>query len=771
MAGLVFISAKSEDYAYARRVFDFLNARGVSCFFADRSLLDNGRSAYRRVIDEALEASAHMIVVTSSREHVLSGWVEYEWGFFHNELLSRRKQGNLLTILCGDISPGVLPPGLRACHALRLDEELDRLPFFLPGTAPKTPAPAAPVDSSLQSLGAGQLIAGRFRLEEILGKGGMGAVWKARDEELRKTRALKFLNDDVAADLAAVALLKDELGRCQELNHPHIIRVFELVKDPERSLVAVSMEVASGGTVTARRLSKQYRWFEPAEIFPWVEQICGALSYIHEDARLVHRDLKPGNLLLDERDRIKLSDFGISSAMTESRTRLGADERISGTMAFMSPEQASGKAPHPSDDLYALGATLYELLTGRPPFVGGRDAILSQLLSETAPPNIATRRSMLEKLDAPIPERWEEVIAALLAKKAAERPASAREVMERLGPRPVTETFKAPEPPDARAPIENRDFVRNDVLVAASGQTEISTGWSPPPTTKADSAVPPPAPVSQAVPQAAPPSPPQAHEEPAAPLTPKDESKGEFQVALKKRDLALIGVFAVFVMLLVAGFAIWSVTRRSGIATPQPAMPLSATPPPPAPEPETPPPVTPLPATPLPSTPLPATPPPRTPPPAVTPFPVTPIALPTPQFPTPKAIGKMTRNAAVQALVSEEINAWVANDIEGIVACYSSPVDYFGEGHKTSADVRRELEHYRDKWPIFEAQFVGPIKVSPTSDPNVATASYNYRFLVKNPQKKRESKGLTYEEVTVRFIGEYPIIIKCIQTIELDKKF
>jgi len=284
----------------------------------------------------------------------------------------------------------------------------------------------------LRSLAAGKLVAGRFRLEKLLGRGGMGVVWRARDEELRKPRALKFLKEELAGDPGAIAALKDEVGRCQDLSHRHIIRLFDLVKDDALGLVAVSMEVAEGGNLTDRRLEKPQRWLEPEELLPWAGQLCEALAYIHEEAELVHRDLKPANLLLDHRDRLKLSDFGISGSLTDSLSRLTGEHPSSGTPAYMSPEQARGKAPHPSDDLYSLGATLYELLTGQPPFTGSPSAVLAQLLSDTLAPSIAARRLMIENVSAPVSESWEDAIAALLAKKAADRPGSAGEVMESL---------------------------------------------------------------------------------------------------------------------------------------------------------------------------------------------------------------------------------------------------------------------------------------------------------------------------------------------------
>jgi serine/threonine protein kinase len=197
----------------------------------------------------------------------------------------------------------------------------------------------------------------------------MGVVWQVFDESLGgKLRALKFLAETVAQDPIAVAELKEEVARCQELSHPHIIRVHDLVEDRSRGLVAVSMEVASGGSLNIRRAQRPDRWFEPDELSEWVRQLCEALDYAHREARVVHRDLKPANLLLDERGRLKVADFGIAHAVSESVTRLtGGMGPTSGTPAYMSPEQARGRTPRPSDDIYAVGATIYDLLTSKPP--------------------------------------------------------------------------------------------------------------------------------------------------------------------------------------------------------------------------------------------------------------------------------------------------------------------------------------------------------------------------------------------------------------------
>jgi len=284
-------------------------------------------------------------------------------------------------------------------------------------------------DAALRALDVGQLIGGRFRLVRPLGKGGMGVVWLAKDESLGEEVAFKFLAEVVAQDEAALHDLKRELRRTRQLTHHHIIRVHDIVEDSARGVAGITMEVAAGGSLAARRAKTEHGWFEPHEIAEWIRQLGEALDYAHRQARVVHRDLKPANLLLDAEDRLKIADFGIAAALHESATRLTAG-KVSGTPLYMSPEQWQGFPPTPSDDLYAFGATLYELLTGKPPFYSGNVAAAAMGLEPTA---MTERRRELEGVEAPVPAEWEEAVAALLAKTAEERPASAGEVLARLG--------------------------------------------------------------------------------------------------------------------------------------------------------------------------------------------------------------------------------------------------------------------------------------------------------------------------------------------------
>ncbi len=274
-----------------------------------------------------------------------------------------------------------------------------------------------------------QLIDGRYRLEEFLGRGGMGTVWRGVDQTLELPVALKFLHEILVRDDSAIDELKRETKRALQLTHPNIVRVHSLVEDPELSIACIAMEFVPGVNLTQRRLRTQRKYFEADELGKWIGQLCGALAYAHEKAHIIHRDLKPANLLLDVDDDLKVTDFGIAASANESITRL-TGHTAGGTLAYMSPQQAQGERPAPADDLYALGATLYELLTGEAPF--GFSPDFMEVL-RTVPPTIVERRRERFQIDAPIPPDWERTIAGLLAKNPGERPPNARTVARMLG--------------------------------------------------------------------------------------------------------------------------------------------------------------------------------------------------------------------------------------------------------------------------------------------------------------------------------------------------
>jgi len=355
-------------------------------------------------------------------------------------------------------------------------------------------------DPALAALVPGLVLAGRFELIGFAGKGGMAVVWRARDRSLDQDVAMKFIPSLVASDSISAKDLRREAKRARELTHPYICRVHDYGEDLERGLAWISMEYLPGETLTRKLRANPRRFFEVEEIKRWADQLCDALAYAHERAGLVHRDLKPSNLLLDARGDVKVSDFGIAQTICESVTRLTGGVSPSGTSGsgtplYMSPQQARGDRPRATDDLYSLGATLFELLTGKAPFFMGD---LNFQRQHVPAPRVGDRRRELHQREEPIPEQWEITIQRLLAKFPEHRPQSAREVAEALKKeQPAGTAPPVPPTPPASAthipitaepsPSASATTLMMPKKVTAQDETHVPPGIPRPP----PSAVPP----------------------------------------------------------------------------------------------------------------------------------------------------------------------------------------------------------------------------------------------------------------------------------------
>ena len=268
---------------------------------------------------------------------------------------------------------------------------------------------------------------GRYTLKKLLGQGGMGIVWLAYDARLKEEVALKFLPSQIRADPTALDDLRQETLRSRKLTHTHIIRIHDLFEAPGEDAF-ISMEYVDGPTMSAVRVQ------QPGRVLAWdylarlIKQLCEALEYAHGE-KVIHRDLKPANLMLDSRGRIKLADFGIARVVTDSVSRITQRVSTSGTLVYMSPQQLDGKAAHITDDIYSLGATLYELVTSKPPFYTGEIAHQIRYVE----PVTVSRRLADFGITNDLPPEVEETIAACLAKNPPQRPQRAREAAERLG--------------------------------------------------------------------------------------------------------------------------------------------------------------------------------------------------------------------------------------------------------------------------------------------------------------------------------------------------
>ncbi|HKQ39080.1 MAG TPA: protein kinase [Verrucomicrobiae bacterium] len=280
----------------------------------------------------------------------------------------------------------------------------------------------------MNALLAGQSVGGgRFLLQHILGQGGMGVVWLAEDKLLRELVALKFLPEQLSCDPASMESLRTETSRSRKLSHPNILRIHDLI-DAQDEMIFISMEYVEGANLHVLRAQRPEKVLSWNFMAPLVTQLCAALEHAHGE-KVIHRDLKPANLMLDGHGRLKLADFGLAHAISDSISRIsGTSRSTSGTLPYMSPQQADGKMPRVTDDVYSLGATLYELLTSRPPFFSGD---VAHQVRHIAPQPMSDRLRELG-LSNEIPEEVSRLVMACLAKDPAQRPQSASGILKYL---------------------------------------------------------------------------------------------------------------------------------------------------------------------------------------------------------------------------------------------------------------------------------------------------------------------------------------------------
>jgi serine/threonine protein kinase len=268
---------------------------------------------------------------------------------------------------------------------------------------------------------------GRYTLTRFLGKGGMGVVWLARDERLEEELALKFLAGEISHDAEALGDMRRETLKSRKLSHPNIIRIHDLFEG-EGELPFISMEFIDGKALNTFKAEQPHRLFSWEYLMRLIRQLCAALDYAHGQ-KIIHRDLKPGNMMVDSTGALKLADFGLAASAADSMSRLSKDLGSSGTPPYMSPQQLRGQPPRVADDIYSLGATLYELLTSKPPFYTGD---IPYQVREEAPTPMDQRLADLE-LDNQIPDDVAALVMACLAKQPEQRPPSAAAVAEWIG--------------------------------------------------------------------------------------------------------------------------------------------------------------------------------------------------------------------------------------------------------------------------------------------------------------------------------------------------
>ncbi|MGE0872159.1 MAG: serine/threonine-protein kinase [Kofleriaceae bacterium] len=278
----------------------------------------------------------------------------------------------------------------------------------------------APKQSSLSvTLEPGQVLAQRYRIQRLLGKGGMGAVYLADDEVLGELVALKVISSAWASDeQAMIARFRREAAAARKVSSPAVIRIHDL-GEARPGLLYLSMEYFAGRTLS--ELIAQRGIVPLEDVRDILRQVSAGLEAAHQ-AGVIHRDLKPSNVLIGERGAVKIIDFGL--AVTTVGDGLTATGAILGTPHYMAPEQVRGKAVDARTDIYALGALAYHLVCGRPPFAGDNAIAIGFAHLSEAP--IAPRQVRKD-----VPEALEAAILAALAKVPDERPATARAFLDK----------------------------------------------------------------------------------------------------------------------------------------------------------------------------------------------------------------------------------------------------------------------------------------------------------------------------------------------------
>jgi len=265
-----------------------------------------------------------------------------------------------------------------------------------------------------------RLLGGRYELDGVVGRGGMAEVYRARDIRLDRIVAVKTLREDLARDATFQARFRREAQSAASLNHPSIVAVYDTGEDMAgpTHVPYIVMEYVDGRTL--RELLRDDRRLLPERALEITDGVLRALDYSHRNG-IVHRDIKPGNVMLTRSAEVKVMDFGIARAISDAQATMTQTAQVIGTAQYLSPEQARGERVDARSDLYSTGCLLYELLTGRPPFTGDSPvAIAYQHVRENPiPPS---------RIDPEIPAWADSIVLKAMAKDPAERYQSAAEM-------------------------------------------------------------------------------------------------------------------------------------------------------------------------------------------------------------------------------------------------------------------------------------------------------------------------------------------------------
>jgi eukaryotic-like serine/threonine-protein kinase len=296
-----------------------------------------------------------------------------------------------------------------------------------PGFSPRPPSKPSPTPTPSRISGSfasaavlqiGDMLGGRYEILQLLGEGGMGAVYKAADRELDRFVALKIIRPELVSNPSILARFKQELLLAHQVTHRNVIRIYDLGEAD--GLKFITMEYIEGKDL--RSLIREKQKFRPEEAVDIIQQVCNALDAVHS-VGVIHRDLKPQNIMQDGSGRILVMDFGLARTLEgDGMTQTGA---LVGTMEYMSPEQALAKDLDQRSDIFALGLILYELLTGKTPFKA--ESALASLIKRTQ-----ERAIPVSDVDAEIPGTLSGIVSKCLERDVEHRYQNVTEILADL---------------------------------------------------------------------------------------------------------------------------------------------------------------------------------------------------------------------------------------------------------------------------------------------------------------------------------------------------